>query len=89
MKKYVKASVRGADPVVFNAVTNLQNTSNSLVDEIIDLGDNFQYIQDTLMRYDANGDDGSQEFVDSINWITEQLSGLVNDIRKLKEFYVK
>lgn len=88
MKRYIKASVMS------NAVTDLQNKSNELVDAIIQLMDNYPAMEAYVKKMDSAGgyDDPNEyesEFKNDVGNVTWEIGTIIDDINRIIDFYNK
>ena len=86
MKRYIKAS----SDTVTNAITTLQDSSNRLVDLIMELIDKLPDAEQYIKEYDAvSGEDESleSEFYDDVNNVCVDIRYACRDIERILDYY--
>ena len=86
MKRYIKAS----SDTVTNAITTLQDSSNRLVDLIMELIDKLPDAEQYIKEYDAvSGEDESleTEFYDDINNVCGDINYACKGIESILDYY--
>ena len=88
MKKYINASIDKAA----NLMGELQETSNRLVDSIIELADNYPAIQQTITKYDAQnveyGESIADELPEQLEWAIKQLNDVIDSVNGISDYFL-
>jgi hypothetical protein len=92
MKKFIRKITASTSSDVANKIGELQETSNLLVDSILELVDNLPEIEQAIADYDREnveyGDSIADELPNKLDWAIKQLRDVIEDVDNISYFFL-
>lgn len=90
--KILLRKITASTDVVADRITEIQDSSNNLVDAIIVLMNNLPSIQQTIAEYDAKNaqydESLSEELPEKLDWIIKQLKDVIHDVNDVSDYFL-